>query len=80
VYSSYEQVFIRMRFPVVPTPTSRWSKVALVLGLHIRVHTVSGFRGQLPRRLKSRPKYRDAARLVRDYKSGKTTATDPAEM
>lgn len=80
VYSSYELAFMRMKFPIVPTTTSRWSKVALVVGLHFRVHKVSGFAGHLPRRLKSRPGYRDASNLVSDYKHGRTTANDPPEV
>lgn len=80
LYSSYEHVFMRMKFPIVPTPTSRWSKVALVRGLHFRVHKVAGFTGNLPRRLKSRPAYSDALRLVQDYKHGRTGPGDSAEV
>ncbi|HVE95058.1 MAG TPA: hypothetical protein VNB24_09070 [Acidimicrobiales bacterium] len=79
LYSAYEQVFGHMSFPVVPSPTSRWSKVALVRGLHFRLGKVAGFTGYLPRRLKSMRTYAEALELVNDYKRGQARPEDRPE-
>lgn len=74
--SAYELAFMRLGYPLGEPPV-RWPhRIALVMGLHLRIVKVSGFAGALSLRLRETASLRQALQVLRDYKLGRIDKTD----
>jgi hypothetical protein len=74
VYSSYELAFVRIK--IRNNHCGMACRAALISGLRFRVRLISGFAGHLPPRLAEAPTFAAKRSLVRDYREGRTSATD----
>lgn len=74
--SAYELAFVRLQYPL-GAPEVRWRhRIALLVGLHVRVVKVSGFAGALSVRLRKTTSWRGALAVLREYKRGRIDKTD----
>lgn len=76
VVSAYERAFIRLQYPLGEPDVRRRHKVALLVGLHLRVVKVSRFAGALSLRLRQTTSLRDALAVLHEYKRGRIDKTD----
>jgi hypothetical protein len=65
--SSYEQVFLHMRFANDRRPATWRVKLALVLSLHVRLHAVHSFAGKYPGELVRAGSFSEARRVMADW-------------
>jgi hypothetical protein len=74
--SAYELLFLRLQFPRTAGAVAARHRLALVLGLHLRLTKISGFAGALTVRLRSATSLGSALAVVRDYRRGVLHAND----
>ena len=74
--SAYELLFLRLHFPRGAGAVAARHRLALVLGLHVRLMKISGFAGALTVRLRSTRSLGSALAVVRDYRRGLLHAND----
>ena len=74
--SAYEVAFMRLGFPLGEPPVRWRHRIALLVGLHVRIVKVSGFAGALSLRLRQTESLRESLRVLRDYKRGPLDITD----
>jgi hypothetical protein len=74
--SAYELLFLRLHFPRGAGAVAARHRLALVLGLHVRLMKISGFAGAPTVRLRSTRSLGSALAVVRDYRRGLLHAND----